>query len=69
MPFLGRKWDQEGKQKLRAEGQGQRILIRTALAKVVPGSNRLDRKGLTPLSSQLNILTRAGNFSKVPVIS
>lgn len=35
MPFLGRKWDQERKQRLREEGQGQRILIRTALEKIL----------------------------------
>lgn len=35
MPFLGRQWDQERKQSLREEGQGQRILTMTALEKIL----------------------------------
>lgn len=35
MPFLGRQWDQERKQRLREEGQGQRILTMTALEKIL----------------------------------
>lgn len=34
MSFLGRKWDQKEKQRLRAEGQGQRFVIKKALEKV-----------------------------------
>ena len=35
MPFGGWKWDQEGKPRLRAEGQRWQILIWKALAKLL----------------------------------
>lgn len=69
MPFVGRKRDQEGKPSLRAEDQGQRILIRTALEKVLS----LVPKGQTERHYhcfQGNLIFRlAGHFFKVPVAS
>lgn len=43
MPFGGWKWDQEGKPRLRAEGQGWQTLIWKSLGKAsVPGTEKPD---------------------------
>lgn len=56
---------QERKAGSMTEDTYQHKLIKGSL----PPSKSLDQKEQMPLSSQFHILTRAGNFSKVPVTS
>lgn len=63
MPFLGRKWDQEGKQGLRKEDQGSRTedpYQDTLRESSVPDSQTLDQK--VQCHFQANIVNQGWKF-------